>query len=165
MYKQFSIRAIERNDAEHMLHDLVGQALCYGLKSPDMFFYDMGFGKCEIIESLNHRRQLLSTFAIHASCYLKVIERECHKSILFSGNSNSEDFHEVIERLCGLTVKRIALSPKNDLWIDLGSIWLVFITVESEEESWRFFSPTQDSCHLVAKASVIQVHGDSFSAR
>ena len=150
-------RTLSRINAEVVLHKLIGCSMCYGLKSPDICFYDIGFGECNVIEERDKRKRFLSSFAIHASCCIKIIEIENKKtSSIYSENTTSEEFHNGIEHLIGLTIKRISLSSKNDLWIDMGRYWLVIITYEDEMESWRFFSPIEESSHLVVTSYSIE---------
>ena len=60
--------------------------------------------------------------------------------------------------MIGLSVERIALSDKNDLWLDLNKYWIVFITREDQEESWRFFEPRSKLPHLVASDAWLEMN-------
>ena len=78
------------SDAEIILKKLLGLPLRYGIKSPDMFFYDVGFGECNISEELGGIKRLLTTYAIHSCCCIKIIDRENKKrSHIFSGQNTS----------------------------------------------------------------------------
>ena len=72
----------------------------------------------------------------------------------FYENTSSELFCDAIEDSIGMEIIRIALSSKNDLWIDLGDCRIVFVTFEDNEESWRLFSSNEEQ-HLVASSESI----------
>lgn len=135
------------------LQALVGQPINYAYKASDLDLYDFGFGST--IERLNwqgKKRQICS-FVLHATCRFKIIYRPggITKSVeRFYEDTLSEDFHASIQRLFGLKVTRVALSDKNDLWLDFGEYWMVFATFEDGEESWRFFTSDEGMPHLVA---------------
>ena len=143
-----------KHSAIDFLHALIGQPLLYALKSPDTELYDFGFG--ELVEVVNRRgkRKKISTHTLHALCRFKVIWRNCESSVdKYYEDTPCEKFHSEVKRLVGLKVKRVALSDKNDLWLDLGDYWIVFATFEIGEESWRFFTWDEKNCHLVTANS------------
>ena len=110
---------LTRDTARGILQKLVGKPICYGIKSANMEFFDIGVGNCDIIKISDSKTQFLSSYAIHASCCIKISDREnANKAVTYSGESLCEDFHNEMKNLIGLTVKRISLSEKNDLWID-----------------------------------------------
>lgn len=138
-----------RDEANIYLQKLIGQPLCYGIKSYDMDLYDLGFG-----EAANH-----PAFAIHSTSEIKLIQRtQDKKTKIFNGNSCYIDFSNNINPLIGLSVERIALSDKNDLWLDLNKYWIVFITREDQEESWRFFEPRSKLPHLVVSDTWLEMN-------
>ena len=145
----------ERNTAAvEFLQTLVGMPLQYGLKSPDMDLYDFGFGT--YMEYTTQRGEVhdVCTHTLHVTCRFKVVDRRtapCRVKRYYE-DSSCEEFHAHVEELTGAVVKRVGLSDKNDLWLDLGDFWLVFATFESGEESWRFFRYDVDESvpHLVA---------------
>lgn len=138
------------------LQKLINQPLIYGYKSSDLDLYDIGFGEfVEIVDSRGKRS--ICSLVLHPTCNFKVIwkngKRETH---IFYGNTSHEEFQSEIEHLVGLTVKRVALSDKNDLWLDLQECWIVFATFEDGEESWRFFDAHKETPHLVASDSWLE---------
>lgn len=138
---EFQYRNISRAEAESVLQKLVGCPLCYGIKSSDMDLYDFGFGDCEVVKGWCNKERFLAAFTIHAVCCIEIIgSKDNTTSVLYDADTPCEQFHGDIAALLGLTVKRIALSKKNDLWIDLGKYSIVLITYEDKEESWRFFA-------------------------
>ena len=132
------------------LRTLVDLPLCYGAKSPDMELYIFEFGRLVQIEG--HRGPVeVGTHRLHVICRFKVIWRKGeHRVDIYTEDTPAEEFREGISPLIGAKVKRIALSDKNDLWLDLGNWWVVFATFEDEEESWRFFTSDDNDPHLVA---------------
>ena len=138
------------------LDALVNRSLYYGKKCPDTDLYDFGFG--ETVKKAGMGKRCLCTHSIHATCYIKVLERFGERRIdLYDGKESYEEFHFKIQHLLGLKVRRVALSTKNDLWIDLGEYWVVFVTFENGEESWRFFELNNSCAHLVASDSWLDV--------
>lgn len=135
------------------LQMLVGQPITYAYKASDLDLYDFGFGST--IERLNWRgeKRQVCSFVLHATCRFKIIHRpngitKCVER--FYEDTLSEVFRASIQRLFSLKVRRVALSDKNDLWLDFGECWMVFATFEDGEESWRFFASDEAMPHLVA---------------
>lgn len=140
---------IKKIKALKYIRALVDEPLCYGLKSPDMDLYDFGFGQFEEVIDSNGKRKVC-THTLHITCRFEIIERigKCHIHRYYE-DTPSDKFNSDVKRLIGYCVKRVALSDKNDLWLDFGDYWIVFATVEDGEESWRLFSPGIDEPHLV----------------
>ena len=69
------------------------------------------------------------------------------------GDTPGKQFRAEIQPLLGLAVERVAVSDKNDVWLDFGDYWVVFATFENEEESWRFFASDISAPYLVASNS------------
>lgn len=133
------------------LQTLVGQPLLYAIKSPDTELYDFGFG--ELIECVNHRGKpkRIGTHILHILCRFKVIWKNNERKVdRYYEDTPCEEFNSNIQHVIGLAVKRVALSSKNDLWLDFGACWIVFVTVVSGGESWRFFFSDTEIPHLVA---------------
>ena len=153
----------KRLNAECELRKLVGCPLCYGLKSPNMDLYDFGFGECKEVIDWRGGKKLLSTYVIHAVCGIKILRHHQNSgSVIYTGDSDSELFHNDIQKLLGLTVNRIALSEKNDLWLDLGEYWLILITYEDEKESWRYFAYDIPSIDVIASSRTIEIIQGSY---
>lgn len=141
-------------DALEFLRVLVDQPLCYGIKSPDTDLYDFGFGNMDNSMTPYGGGKKVGTLSLHVTCRFKVIWKigECRVDKYYE-DTPCEQFHSEVKRLVGLKVRRVALSDKNDLWLDFGDYWIVFATFESGEESWRFFTSDVDVPHLVASDS------------
>lgn len=136
------------------LNALKGMPLLYALKSPDTELYDFGFGEWKEIVNRCGRPKKIATYTLHALCRFKVIARGFeHKVDKYYEDTPCEMFHSEINRLLGLIIRRVALSDKNDLWLDFGDYWIVFVTFEDDEESWRLFTINNDLPHLVASNS------------
>lgn len=142
-------------DAFQFLQTLIDQPLCYGLKSPDTELYDFGLGDTE--NAVNpYRGEGGGTLTLHIMCRFKVIwknsdgERRVDR---YYEDTPCEKFHSDVKHFIGMKVKKVALSDKNDLWLDLGDCWIVFVTFENGEESWRFFISGTDTPHLAASDS------------
>lgn len=137
--------------ATELLQALIGQPLCYGLKSSDMNFYDFGFG--ELIEETDSYgvKRKTSNYILHVTCRFKVIWKTgtCHTDKYYE-DTPSEKFDSDFKDLIGLCVKRVVLSEKNDLWLDFEDCWVVFATFEDGEESWRLFFSDMSKPHIVA---------------
>ena len=137
--------------AIEFLHSLIGLPLHYAIKSPDTELYDFGFGRLVETVGLSGKQKKIGTHTIHALCRFKVISRTGGKTATnYYEDTPSEKFQSEINYLIGLTVKRVALSDKNDLWLDFGDYWIVFATFENGEESWRFLTLDRNAPHLVA---------------
>ena len=133
-----SITAVQ---AQPLLETMLGQPLQWAIKSPDLELFDVGFGG---------EGKDLPPFVIHAICPVKVVSHATRQVRVYQGNADAEGFRRDLEGLYGLSLRRVALSEKHDLWLDLGEYWLIFVTFEDGEESWRFFRPHQPQPHLVA---------------
>ena len=138
-------------DASAFLETLINQPLCYGLKSPDTELYDFGFGKMVEVVSWRGKKKTMCTHTIHVICRFEIIRKTGTPHVeRYYEDTSYIKFHHDIRPLIGLCIKRIALSDKNDLWLDLGDYWIVFVTFENEDESWRFFVADREKTHLVA---------------
>lgn len=142
---------MDRASALQFLNSLLGQRLCYGLKSPDTDLYDFGLG--QFIKTYDFKGNLceVSTHTLHATCRFKIISRSYpDKTNIFDEESDANEFDSHISNLIGLPIVRVALSEKNDLWLDFHDYWMVFATFEDGEESWRYFLTNDNSQLLVA---------------
>ena len=127
---------IDKSTAIFQLRTLLGYTLSETLKSPDTELYEFVFEK----PSESRAQKMNNTYLIHALCSFKVMWRLGEKRVVrFYGDTSITEFQSKIQCLHGHEVKRIDLSDKHDLWIDFGDYWVVFVTDESDEESWRFF--------------------------
>ena len=139
-------------NALEYLQNLVDQSLRYGIKSPNMDLYDFGFNNAIDVSNLHENKK--STYVLHIMCRFKVIwKKGAHRVDRYYEDTPCEKFHSEIKKLIGMKVLRVALSDKNDLWLDFGDCWVVFITFENGEESWRFFTSSIDDPHLVSSDS------------
>ena len=146
-----------RQDAVDFLQSLTGQPLLYALKSPDTDLYDFGFGKLVEVVNRHGIQKKIGTHILHATCRFKVIWKNGEQRVdKFYEDTSCEKFHSEVKRLVGLKVRRIAVSEKNDLWLDFSDYWVVFATFENGEESWRFFTFDMEAPHLVASDSWLQ---------
>lgn len=144
-------------EAIEFLNVLVSQPLCYGIKSPDMDLYDFGFGN---VVSTTGLKGKVCAYTLHVTCRFKVIWRNVERRVdVYNEDTPCKRFHSEVSRLVGLKVRRIALSDKNDLWLDFGDCWIVFATFEDGEESWRFFTYNKNEPHLVASDSQLCFSG------
>ena len=140
------------SNISRFLETLVQQPLVYCLKSPDTELFDFGFGAYVDIAT-RRGKHTICTHTIHTLCPLKIIQRTGAKqSRWYYEDTPHDSFQSDVTPLIGLTIKRVALSKKNDLWLDLGDYWIVFATYEDgdDDEAWRFFVSDEDKPHLVA---------------
>lgn len=142
-----------QEQALHYLENLVGQPLRYGLKSSDTEMYDFGFG--EIVEAINYwgKTRSVNLHNLHILCNFRVIYRAKKGHKTYYADTPKREFESDIQDMVGHSVKRVALSEKNDLWLDFGDYWVVFATNEDAEESWRYFIMGEDNPHLVVADS------------
>lgn len=141
-------------DASKFLQTLFDQPLCYGLKSPDTDLYDFGFGDPENPVRPYGDGKGVGTLALHVQCRFKVIWKNGEQRVdRYYEDTPCESFHSEVKHFIGMKVRQVALSDKNDLWLDLGDCWIVFVTYENGEESWRFFISGTNTPHLVASDS------------
>lgn len=135
------------------LQALVGQSLSYAIKSFDTELYDFGFYNAEQ-PSQSPIDVSQVEYVLHVICRVKVIwNKDEHRVQEYYEDTPYAKFHSEINQLIGLEVKRVALSDKNDLWLDFGDCWVAFATHENSEESWRFFKTNAEYPHLVASDS------------
>jgi len=138
-------------DAISFIQTLVNLSLRYGIKSPDVDLYDFGFGKIVEVAGLCGEKKESCTHILHVTCRFKVIWKNGESRVdKYYEDTSSEKFHSEVQRLLGLKVRRVALSDKNDLWLDFGDYWVAFATFENGEESWRLFTSNREAPHLVA---------------
>lgn len=138
-------------DSIQFLQNLVDQTLCYALKSSDMDLYDFGFVNADEDVSNIGEKTKCADYILHVTCRFKIIWRneDCRVERYYE-DTGSDRFSVAAKQLLGLKVVRVALSEKNDLWLDFGDCWLVFATFENSEESWRLFTRNMDDSHLIA---------------
>lgn len=143
----------ELRSPKSFLDGLVGETLRYAVKLPDCELYDFGFGKWKIEQDAYGSCKESCTYVLHVICRFQIIWQGEDKHIdTYYEDSSHELFRCVAAQLMGLTVSRVALSSKNDLWLDLGRCWIVFATWDEPDESWRIFLPCSGSPHLVASS-------------
>lgn len=143
-----------REQALRYLENLVGQPLRYGIKLYDTELYDFGFGEMVETTDLWKKKRSVNLHNLHILCDFKVIyrtENRGHK--IYCGDTDKKEFESDIQDIIGLTVKRVALSDKNDLWLDFKDYWIAFVTHEDAEESWRYFIMGKENPHLVVADS------------
>lgn len=154
-------KILNQQQAIEYLNQLINQPLAYGIKSPDMDLYDFGFGGCVNVPSTfkPNKVRKLSEYVLHVTCRFKIIGRGNKQyTKRYYEDTSHEEFHADIQHLLGLKVKRVGLSDKNDLWLDLGEVWIVFATFEIGEESWRFFTCDKRDPHLVAADTWLELN-------
>lgn len=146
-----------KESALEFLGILVNKPLCYGLKSPDTELYDFGFGELIKVIDRRNKEKVVANYSLHITCRFRIIKKkgDCRTNKCYYEDTPCDVFHSEIKNLVGLCVKRLALSEKNDLWLDFGDYWVVFATFEDGEESWRFFTTNTNEPHLVASDSWI----------
>lgn len=151
------------------LETLVGQPMRYGIKSPGLDLYDFGFGEGEVlvVSEGKAKEKRLPPYILHATCRFKVIWRNKRIVEIYDEEETKEEFAIDVQPMLGHRVKRVALSEKNDLWLDFGVFWIVFVTDEVgdeyyREESWRFFHMFhEDDPHLIGSDQYLKF-GDEF---
>ena len=135
---------ITSETATNYLNYLVGESLCYGIKSPGLNLYDFGFGNLgEATEGCK--------YSLHIICRFKIIwKRKDRRIEKYDGETSPEEFQTKINPLLNLKVKSVVLGNKNNLHLDMGDYRIVFFTWKEEEESWRFLSFNEERYHIYA---------------
>ena len=135
------------------LNQLLNQPLSYAIKYPDTELYGFGFGE----ERETDDQIMLPPYILHVLCRFKIIYKDGSRKVqICHEDTEPKAFNKKIEPLIGLSVKRVGLSDKNDLWLDFGAYWVVFATFEDGDEAWRFFISGSDKPHLVATNEVLE---------
>ena len=138
-------------DALSFVQILVGKMLCYGIKSPDTDLYDFGFSQKKHVDDPWEIPVEEHDLILHATCNFDVVCKNGIRRVdKYHADTPCEEFNSEITNIIGLCVKRVAVGTGNNLWLDFGDYWVVFITFDDGEESWRLFSPIEDGKHLVA---------------
>ncbi len=146
----------KRTKALKYLNVLVDTTLCYGIKSPNLDLFDFGFGELKEFQDSRGKIRKTSSYVLHAMCPFKLMLQDGTKRIkLFDAEVSCEKFNEFYKGWQDFSVKKVGLSDKNDLYLDFGDFWLVFITAENNIESWRFFETNNLNSHLVVASSWI----------
>ena len=137
-------------EAIQYLQKVVDVSLIYGIKSPDTELFDLGFGAYMKRIRSDGTCMDFPSYALHILCEIKVIWKKGKRATYYYDASTSvSEFDLAMRRLFGLKVRRVELSDKNDLWLDFGDCWVVLITHESGQESWRFITSNKSEAHLV----------------
>ncbi len=125
------------------LEMLVGQTLCYGIKSPHIDLFDLGFST-----TIGNKGSLF----IHAICPLQIRWNEPACIDKFNADTTLEEFQAAICPLIGSKITGVSLNEKNNLFLDFIDGQITIETFDDDEESWRLFSMDQHSFHLVASS-------------
>lgn len=145
---------LSQDDTYKEIAQLVGKDLQYGILHEPFGLYDFGFGHFIVTDLNKGTTRKLCEYTLHASCRFKIVQRVGERKVnRYNENTTQEQFLLGIQELLGLTVRRVALSDKNDLWIDFEKYWMVFATFDNSQESWRFFTPDGNSPHMVVSNS------------
>lgn len=147
---------IDREHACDYLQALVGKPLGYALKSRDMSFYDLGFGDDVAAYNRIRGHYEICEITLHVASGMKIFWKDGTKEELL-GDAPATITAPLTQKLAGHPIRRIALSEKNDLWLDFGICHMVVVTYEDGEESWRVFGAEEDAKHLVAADSWIRL--------
>lgn len=147
---------LSQDDACQEISQLIGKDLQYGILHEPFGLYDFGFGHFVETDLNKGTARKLCEHTLHASCRFKIVQKAGRPKVnRYDENTTQEQFLLGVQELLGLKVKRVALSNKNDLWIDLEKYWMVFATFENNQESWRFFTPDGKSAHMVVANSYV----------
>ncbi len=136
------------------LENLIDKPLCTAKKSPDTELYEFVFGEpiCHTAKFKNNKNE---TYVLHVLCEFEILFRKEKKSQHFDGNTSYEEFQNTIDFCLNKLIKRVTVNENNQLWFDFGDVWFVFIPLENEEESWRFFEFSEGS-HLIVSNNKIE---------
>lgn len=160
-----------QNEVISFINRLVGQPFLYGYKFPQWCdLYEFGFGNLiddredndlsdfpfgNWVNKEFNEKGKRAEYVIHAVCPIKVVWRKKRRVERIDEDTDAESFHIIAGGLSGLKILRISLSSKNDLWIDLGEYWVILVTSENDDESWRLFTAEKRSAHLIASSTSI----------
>ena len=144
---------------ESYLRSIVGSPLQYGIKHSDLNLFQLGFGDCVSFEHWKGQTLEINRYAIHFDSAIHLYWKDGEVD-RFEPNAEENMFSSVISKLMGRYVERVALSDKNDLWIDLGICRIVVVTRDDDMESWRFFQPRTSHPHLIASSTTLELEED-----
>lgn len=139
------------NCLEYLQH-LKGMRLLFLRKIVDTELYEFVFGST--IKELGNGKLKLDgeSYVLHVLCNFEIIRKNDNSSYrrAYYEDTPHNIFYDESRCIKGLDVRRVELSKKNDLWLDLGEYWIVFATNDDGEESWRIFMSSSNSPHLIA---------------
>ena len=132
---------------------IVGEPFMFGMKFSDTDLYIFGFGEPKENARLN------CEYRIHLLCSFKIVWRNPKReSEIFYSDSSEIEFDLAFERLKGRRVRNVQFLGKvNDLVIDLGDCYILIYTVDSDEESYRYFRLNSDEPHIVVSYNWIDI--------
>ena len=145
------VKQCTSEEANGFIRCLVGQQLNYGFKFADMDLYILGFAD----KPVQNRTEC--AYTIHHTTGMEVYWKDKKKRVVYDWDTPQDVFHTDMQELLGLSIKRVALSDKNDFWLDLGVCYMVICTPEDGEESWRLLTPNKGP-HLVASDLWMETH-------
>ncbi len=145
---------LSQNESYPYLSVIIGTTLNYGTKSPDFSLYNLGFGTEIMREDYKGNLCAFSEYSIH--CVEGIVLYSNHKRQEYGYEDLQFTFESAISPFVGLVVRKITLSDKNDLWIDMGKCQLVIVTSEDNEESWRFLSSAH-GYHIISSNKWIEL--------
>ena len=144
---------------ENYLNGIVGEPLQYGIKTSDLDLFQLGFGESISVEYWKGKLVEINKYAVHFDSAVYLYWKD-GKVDMFYPDAHTSSFNLAISKLVGKIVKRIALSSKNDFWIELDNCRMVIVTRDDEDESWRFFCPRTRQPHLVASSTTLMLDED-----
>ena len=133
----------------NQLKKLIGTQLKYGIKSPDLDLFQLGFERTASNCIQNNSRDGSVKFAIHFTTALYVYWQDKSAIEFYSEDDCANEYHTTIQKLIGSEVRDVALSEKNDFWISFDSCNIVIVTSDDIHESWRFFQARASSKHII----------------
>ena len=136
------------------LQKLVGLELFYGIKAPDLHFYDLGFGCPVESESYDQTKRVLSPYILHVTCDFEIVWKNNSHVDSFNCETHKEFFdHYFLTQLKGLIIEHVTLKNNNELNLHLKNCCITFSPFNDDVESWRIFSTIdKEAPHLVASS-------------
>lgn len=142
------VKQITMSEGTFFLQQILHMPIIYAIKSPDISFYDIGFGNPENNGEPAH-------FVLHIQCIFdlywdhKIFQR-------FYGDMGQQEFVPIEQRLLGQCVQNAYILQGNQLMLLLDYCTMIVRTDNDDIESWRFFE--YNDTHLVAAGCWLELN-------
>lgn len=139
-----------RSLAIRRLDEIIGYPLIYTIKSPDMDLCNFGFGFAGEYPSAKHDSTYVRPiFAIHSVCLVSLQDKRTGITEHIFEDTPHTVFGNTFHNVLGGIVKRVAITKRGNLSVELESHIIKFTATYIDEENWRFFRLESPEKHIV----------------
>lgn len=142
---------ISNDQLAKQVFKLVGQPLLYIIKSPEMAFFDFGFGD-KMMSDQNQADDWVARYTIHADCTISVLDTDTLEQCHFSAEDTNQLLQESLKGVINRNVDQIIVGEMNSLIIGIQNFLITVEPWDDDEESWRFFQPRTEEAHYVVSS-------------